>query len=155
MQSETECNDGKNSWEDAQRLFGLMKHYLDHNANSYFMWNMVLDETGTSTWNWRQNAMITVQRDTGKITFNGEYHVMRHFSQFVKPGAKRVLTAGPWGDKIAFQNVDGSVVAVVGNSADKPYSVVLNIAGRKGADTLNLTLPAKSVNTIVIPSAGR
>jgi glucosylceramidase len=116
MQSETECNGGANSWQDAQRLFGLMKRYLEGNANAYFMWNMVLDETGMSTWNWRQNSMITVNRATSQVTFNGEYYVVRHFSQFVKPGAKRVLTTGLWGDKIAFENPDGSMVLVMGNS---------------------------------------
>jgi glucosylceramidase len=151
MQSETECNGGANSWKDAQRLYGLMKRYLEGNANAYFMWNMVLDETGMSAWNWRQNAMITVNRETGKVTFNGEYYVMRHFSQFVKPGAMRVLTTGVWGDKIAFINPDGSAVLVMGNSAEQPFSVALNIAERTGGRALQVTLPAQSVNTIVIP----
>jgi glucosylceramidase len=151
MQSETECNDGKNSWPDAQRLYGLMRHYLEGGAGSYFMWNMVLDETGTSSWKWRQNAMVTVNRVTGQVTLNGEYYVMRHFSQFVKPGARRILVTGPWGDKIAFANPDGSIVLVIANGAMRPLPVVLNIAGRSdGRDTLNVTLPAGSVNTFVV-----
>lgn len=152
MQSETECNRGSNSWSDAQRLFGLMRRYIENNANSYFAWNMVLDETGMSTWNWRQNALITVNHETGNVTFNGEYYVMRHFSQFVKPGAKRVLSTGAMADKIAFVNPDGSTVLVMGNSAGQPMPVVLNVAGRSGGDTLNVTLPARSVNTFVFPS---
>ena len=150
MQSETDCNGGANSWKDAERLFDQMKRYLEGNANAYFMWNMVLDETGMSTWNWRQNAMITVNRETGKVTFNGEYYVMRHFSHFVKPGAKRMLTTGVWGDKIAFVNPDRSTVLVVANSAEQPFLVTLNIAGRTSGQTLNATLPAQSVNTFVI-----
>jgi len=152
MQSETECGGGANSWADAQHLYGLMKHYLENNANSYFMWNMVLDDTGLSTWNWRQNAMITVNRETGKMTFNGEYYVMRHFSQFVKPGAKRVLTTGVWGDKIAFVNPDGSTVLVLGNSLNQPFPVALNVAGKTEGYTMNVTLPPKSFNTFVIPA---
>jgi glucosylceramidase len=151
MESETECNHGENSWADAQHLYSLMKRYIENGAGSYFSWNMVLDETGLSTWNWRQNAMITVNRDTGKVTYNGEYYVMCHFSQFVKPGAKRVMTTGIWGDKIAFVNPDGSTVLVVGNTAKQPYSVVLNVAERADGGTINVTLPARSVNTFVIP----
>jgi glucosylceramidase len=150
MQSETECNRGDNTWADAQRLYGLMKRYLDNNASSYFAWNMVLDETGISTWNWRQNSLINVNHMTGQVTFNGEYYVMRHFSQFVKPGAKRVLTTGVWGDKIAFVNPDGSTVLVIGNSAKQPLPIVLNVAGRSAGGTINVTLPACSVNTFVI-----
>jgi glucosylceramidase len=152
MQSETECNSGNNSWADAQRLFALMKHYLDNGVDSYFAWNMVLNETGMSTWNWRQNALITVDQNTGKVTFNGEYYVLRHFSQFVKPGAKRVLTTGVWGDQIAFVNPDGSAVLVIGNSANQALPVALNIAGRADGNTLNVTLPAHSMNTLIIPA---
>jgi glucosylceramidase len=151
MQSETDCNRGDNSWADAQRLYQLMKRYFDGGANAYFLWNMVLDDTGISTWNWRQNAPITVNRHTGKVTYNGEYYVMRHFSQFVKPGAKRVLTTGIWGDKIAFVNPDGSTVLVMGNSADRTYDVNITLAGRPDNDTISVTMPARSMNTFVFP----
>ncbi len=152
MQSETECQNGANSWGDAQRLYALMKRYLDCGANSYFLWNMVLDETGMSTWKWRQNAAITVNRNTGEVTYNGEYYVMRHFSQFVKPGAKRVLTAGVWGDKIAFVNPDGSIVLVVGNTAKQPHEIALMVTDRPDGDTIQVTLPANSINTFVVAS---
>jgi glucosylceramidase len=152
MESESECNDGKNSWAQAQKLYGLMKRYIDGGASSYFMWNMVLDETGMSTWKWRQNAMITVEQAGGRVTFNGEYYVMRHFSQFVKPGARRILTAGPWGDKIAFANPDGSIVFVIGNTSTKQQPIVISVAGRTdNDDTISVTLPGASVNTFVVP----
>lgn len=154
MQSETECNSGENSWADAQKLYQLMKRYLDNNANSYFAWNMVLDETGMSTWKWRQNALITANRATGKITLNGEYYVMRHFSQFVKPGARRVLTTGVWGDKIAFINPDGSTVFVVGNSSRNALPMVLGMPG-SASSILKITLPAESINTFVVAAADR
>jgi len=151
MQSETECNAGENSWDDAERLYGLMRYYFENNANSYFAWNMVLDDTGMSSWHWRQNSLITVNHESGQVIFNGEYFVMRHFSEFVKPGAKRVLTTGVWGDKIAFLNPDGSTVLVMANSANQPLTVVLNVAGRSDGGTLRVTLPAGSVNTFEFP----
>jgi glucosylceramidase len=150
MQSETECNKGENSWSDAERLYGLMKSYLGDNANSYFAWNMVLDETGMSTWKWRQNALITIDRNTGKVTFNGEYYVMRHFSQYVKPGAKRVLSTGLWGDKIAFENPDGSAVLVIANSTKQPQEVSLNMGNRSDDNTIKAKLASHSVNTFVV-----
>ena len=150
MQSETECNRGENSWADAQRLYGLMKRYLENGAGSYFAWNMVLDETGMSTWKWRQNALITVGRATGKVTYNGEYHVMRHFSRYVKPGAKRVRGTGPWGDRIAFRNPDGGIVVVVANSSKQAHDFVLQMGGRRDGDTLRASLPAGSVSTFVV-----
>jgi glucosylceramidase len=150
MQSETECNSGDNSWADAQRLYGLMKRYIENGAGSYFAWNMVLDDTGMSTWKWRQNALITVNQGTGKVTFNGEYYVLRHFSQYVKPGAKRVLTTGVWSDQIAFVNPDGSTVIVVGNSAKQSHDFSLTVAGRSDGGTIKVTLPPQSINTLVV-----
>jgi glucosylceramidase len=151
MQSETECQNGANSWADAQRLYGHMLRYFEGGANAYFLWNMVLNETGMSTWKWSQNAAITINRASGKVTRNGEYYVMRHFSQFVKPGAKRVLTIGLWGDKIAFVNPDGSLVIIVGNSSKQPQPFIFNVAGRSDG-TLKATLPAQSISTFVVPA---
>lgn len=152
MESETNCNGGDNSWADAEQLYQLMKRYIDGGAGSYFAWNMVLDDTGLSHWGWRQNALVTVDHETGKVTYNGEYYVMRHFSRFIQSGARRVLTTGVWGDKIAFINPDGSIVMVIGNSADRPYGVSLAIADRPDADTLHVQLPPHSINTFVVPA---
>ncbi|USN99538.1 MAG: glycosyl hydrolase [Phycisphaeraceae bacterium] len=150
MQSETVCHGGANSWSEAQQLFALMKQYFEGGANSYFMWNMVLDETGLSTWNWRQNAMVTVDRGSHTTRLNGEYYVMRHFSRFVRPGARRALMTGEWGDQIGFVNPDGSLVLVIGNSLDWGYDVRVCVGGREGGDTLVVTLPGRSINTFVV-----
>lgn len=150
MQSETECFAGNNNWADAQRLFGHIKRYLDNGASSYFMWNMVLNETGMSTWKWKQNAMITAHEKEQKLVLNPEYHVMRHFSQFVKPGAKRILTTGVWGDRIAFLNADGSMVLVMGNTQNRALPVNIAFPGIGGQDTLTVTLPPASFSTFVV-----
>ena len=151
IELESKCFSGRNSWDDAMDLYGLMKHYLEGGASSYFAWNMVLNETGISTWHWRQNSLITINQNTGKVTYNGEYYVMRHFSQFVKPGAKRVLATGHWGDKLASVNPDGSTVLVVANLAKRSYEVVLKVAGRP-AGTFKAELPGRSVNTFILPA---
>lgn len=155
MQTETECFRGENSWSDAQKLFAHLKRYIEGGASAYFAWNFVLDDSGLSTWNWRQNALVTVHRETGAVTFNGEYHVLRHFSAHVKPGARRVLTSGVWGDQIAFLNPDGSVVAIVGNSSDREHALTLAVGDRPGPDTLRVTLPPRSFHTFVFPPAAR
>jgi glucosylceramidase len=150
MQGETECKGGANSWGDAQSLYSLMKRYLDCGANAYFLWNMVLDETGASSWGWKQNASITVNKTTGKVTYNGEYYVMRHFSQFVKPGAKRVLSSGSFSNKIAFVNTDGSAVVVLSNASGQAVNATITVSGRSNGDTIKVSLPAQSMNTIVV-----
>ena len=42
------------------------------------------------------------------------YHVFRHLSPFVDPGANVIGTSG--GDALAFKNPDGTIVAVLYNS---------------------------------------
>lgn len=33
-----------------------MKRYFDCGASAYFLWNMVLDDTGLSSWSWKQTV---------------------------------------------------------------------------------------------------
>jgi len=150
MQSESICFNGDNSWGQAQELYGLMKRHFDGGANAYFAWNMILDETGMGPWKWRQNAPITVDQNSGKVTYNGEFYVYKHFSHFVKPGAKRVLTTGWWGDKIAFINPDGTVVLVLGNGSNNDYEASVAVAGISGKNMFKVTVPAHSINTFVV-----
>lgn len=152
IQTESVCFNGDNSWGQAQELYQLIKRYIDGGANEYFAWNMILNETGLSTWDWAQNAPITVDSKTGKVTYNGEFYVYKHFSHFVKPGAKLIMTTAMWGDKIAFQNPDGSIVLVMGNSDGQPHDVTIKLEGRaEGENTIKVTLPGRSISTFVVP----
>lgn len=90
MQTETECGNGSNDWAAAEHTLGLMKHYFKNGANAYMYWNMVLDETGKSQWGWKQNSMISIDKASGKVTYNPEFYLMKHLSYFVKPGAKYI-----------------------------------------------------------------
>ena len=146
LQSETSCNGGENSWKDAERLFWLMKTYIENGAGSYFAWNMVLNETGMSTWNWKQNALITVDQHSGKITYNGEYYVMRHFSHYVKPGAKRIYDTGSWRDRITFINPDGSIVLIVSNPSNRNSFLSVQV----GDKVFKTSMEAHSINTYLI-----
>jgi len=150
MQSESVCFNGDNSWEQAEELYRLIKRYFDGGANAYFAWNMILDETGKSSWDWAQNALITVDQRSGKVTYNGEYYVYKQFSRFVKPGAKRIMTTGSWGDRIAFENQDGSIVLVVANISDDGHEVRIAVEGLSVGDTLEVELAAHSINTFVV-----
>ena len=94
MQTENECGDGKNTWEHAEYVFGLLWHYFTHNVESYAYWNMVLPKGGVSTWGWEQNSMITIDPSTKEVIYEPEFYVMKHISHFIKPGAKKVVTKG-------------------------------------------------------------
>ncbi len=145
MQSENECGDGANDVRAGLYTFGLMKKYFAGGTNSYIYWNMVLDESGLSTWGWKQNAMITVDRNTRKPVYNFEFYVMKHFSRFIDVGAVRIKTEEYAENALAFKNPDGSVVVTIMN--DQPQSEWIAIKLDK--KMVKVQLPEQSVSTLI------
>jgi len=151
MQTEAECgNTNSNDWAFAEYQYQLVKKWFSAGASSYIVWNLVLDQTGLSNAGWAQCSPIVVDSKTGQVTYTPYYYLYKHFSWFIQPGARLAATYGNWRDKLAFANPDGSVVAVVGNSAPVDSAVALNFNGRQSGV---LTLPAHSFSTFVMPAA--
>ena len=50
MQTESECGDGRNEWEQAEYIYFLMWYFFRHGAERYTYWNMALSEGGVSSW---------------------------------------------------------------------------------------------------------
>ncbi len=153
MQTETECGNGwlpwhenaQNDWAALEYTFSLMEHYFSHGANSYLYWNMVLDETGKSTWSWKQNSMITIDTQSEEVIYNPEFYLMKHFSHYVKPGAVKLDVKND-GQFLAFKNPDNSVIIQYYNMLSEAEMVSFNING----DNLTFELDPKSLNTIVL-----
>ncbi|TAU85096.1 glycoside hydrolase family 30 protein [Rhizobium leguminosarum] len=144
IQTENECGDGENSWDYAHYVFNLVRHFLDHGVSAYVYWNAVLEEGGVSTWGWKQNSMFTVAGD-GTLTIKPEFHVMRHFAGFVRPGATVSRPLGRWaGNAIYFRNPDGLEVVVMNN----PTPDAVQVTARCGSATITLDLPPHSFTTI-------
>jgi glucosylceramidase len=147
IQSENECGDGRNTWDYAQYIFNLIQHYVTNGVDAYVYWNMVLPAGGVSTWGWAQNSMINIDKDSGRVMYNPEFHLMKHFGHFVKPGAQVVGLSGPWsGNALAFENPDRKLVVVVNNPFGEERRLVLNAKNRRVA----CDLPVRSFNTFVL-----
>lgn len=141
IQSESECGDGSNSWQYAMYIFEMMHHYFRNGVSSYMYWNIALEEGGMSSWGWTQNSLITVK--DGTYFYNPEFYLMKHFSHFVKKGARYLETKGEWSaNTTAFVNPDGSIVAELMN----PFADAVNISVLDQV----YTLPGESFNTVVI-----
>ncbi len=145
-QTEQECGNGRNDWEYCVYAWGLMKHYLSSGANVYTYWNTSLVEGGVSRWGWSQNSLVSVDPATGTYRYNPEYYLIKHFSHFVLPGARRLGTTGGYEDVMAFENSDGSVVVVACNDSDEARVLNIDVAGHR----LTPTLGARSFNTLVV-----
>ncbi len=73
-------------------------------------WNILLDETGGP--NHVQNfcfAPVHADTKTGELIFMNAYYYIGHFSKFVKPGAKRIISSSSRSELLttAFKNSDG------------------------------------------------
>jgi glucosylceramidase len=146
-QTETECYGGWNAWDQAMITFGRIIENTSNFASSYFFWNMVLDESGLSRWNWRQNSLLTVDRKTETVKYNSEFYAMKHFSATVQPGARRIaVSGGPFKDVVAFQNPDGSKVLAFANGGDQTTSATVQV----GETACQLDVPPKSINTVIL-----
>jgi glucosylceramidase len=147
IQSENECGDGNNTWEYAGYVFYLLWHYLTNGVSAYIYWNLVLQTGGLSTWMGRQNAMVTVDPESGQVSFNPDFYVMKHFSHFIDPGAVRIGLEGSWSaHALAFENPSGSHVLVVSNPL--PAAQTLQCDSRPGI--FSMTLEPFSINTVVL-----
>ncbi|MGB4661367.1 MAG: glycoside hydrolase family 30 protein [Mobilitalea sp.] len=147
MQTENECGEGRNSWEYAEYVFGLLRHYFKNGVTAYTYWNMVLETGGVSTWGWPQNAMITIDSETKEVIYNPEFYVMKQYSYYIKPGAVRMATTGHWNSMTSvFKNPNGELVIIVQNALNRDQDFTF-----EGEDkTFTVTLEKNSFNTFVI-----
>ncbi|MDP4240101.1 MAG: glycoside hydrolase family 30 protein [Bacteroidota bacterium] len=154
MQTETKCNIdleplrqvNNNDWSYGVDQWVLVKGYLEAGANSYMLWNLVLDETGYSITNWAQCSPVVVNKKTKEITYNPQFYAFKHFSYFVEPGAYRIESKGNFTDQIAFVNPNGDVVLEIQNSHSVDKRIAIDVAGKKYTPEL----PAHSWNTFIV-----
>lgn len=147
MQTESECGDGRNEWQQAEYIFNLMWFFLRHGAERYVYWNPILLEGGVSSWGWAQNSLATINEETGVLTLRPEFFLMKHFSHFVQKGARLLETKGHWtGNSLVFENTDGSIVVVVMNSMDKDREFYF----RHNEIDFSTLIKAHSINTFVL-----
>ncbi len=129
----------------AVESWGLIRDWIKAGVSSYSAWNMVLDTGGKGIDTqraWAQNALLAINTSSKTLILTPTYHVFRHFSQFVDPGAKVVATSG--GDAVAFKNPSGSIVTVMYNSgAATTYRVSV------GGKLLQFNMPGNGWATIV------
>ena len=143
MQTETDCGNGSVDWKAAEHSFQLIQDYLDSGVNAYMYWNMILDETGKSSWGWKQNAQVTVNKENGTVTYTPEYYLLKHFSYFIKPGSVKLQSAGTFPNQLAFITPCGKIILVAMNAENQTRTLIVK-AGNRSFTTV---LPARSFNT--------
>ena len=123
-------------------------------------WNLLLDETGGPNHVGNLcSAPIIADTQNDEVHFLSSYYYIGHFSRFIRPGARRVLSASTTDalEATAFINPDGSR-GRGGVEPDGDMPVKFNLdhpemdgGGNRGAATLDLDLRDRRVNTAQYP----
>jgi glucosylceramidase len=115
------------------------------------MWNLALDENSGPQNGGCANCrgVVTIERSTGNVTYNGEYYALGHASLAARPGAVRIESSQIAGlvDTVAFLNPDGSKGLLVLNERREPTRIEVHWAGQAFA----YELPAQAVATFTWP----
>ena len=126
------CFDLMNDWALGERYGLSMINDFNAGTVAWTDWNILLDEKGGP--NHVGNfcfAPVHADTKTGKLMYTNSFYYIGHFSKYIKPGAKRIISSASRTmlSSTAFQNPDGSVVVVVMNTSDQKLPYQLWVSG--------------------------
>ncbi len=119
------------NWQLGEKYADNMIQDFNNGTVGFADWNILLDETGGP--NHVQNfsfSPIHANVKTGELMYTNAYYYIGHFSKFIKPGAKRIVSSASRSQlqTTAFKNLDGSIAVIVMNqtSVKSDYYVWIN-----------------------------
>jgi len=126
---------------------------MRNSAKAYVKWSLALDQNLGP--NLTQDAglggcdtctpIVTVNSNTGDITYDIEYYTLGQYSKFVLPGAVRIYSSNtPNLASVAFQNPDGSIALVVYNNTTTAQSFQVQWGATQA---FSYTMPALAAAT--------
>jgi len=144
MQTETDCGNwhwkggfnpdrAPNDFKYAAYTWARMRSYLSLGAETYMLWNIVLDQEGKNIDKklpWPQNSAIVVDTKSGKVTYTPMFRAFEHFSRYVTKGSRYLDTKGKCPGAIAFETPGGDVIVELMNTGAKKRTLTGNINGR-------------------------
>ena len=137
-----------NAWVLGEEYGRSMINDFNNGMVGFTDWNILLDEKGGP--NHVQNfcfAPVHGDTRTGQLIYTNAYYYIGHFSKFIKPGAKRIISSSSRSQLLttAFLNPDGKVVVIVMNqgSIKTPFNLWIN---GKAADCMALP---HSISTLI------
>ncbi len=138
-----------NDWKWGESYGRSMINDFNAGTVGWTDWNILLDEMGGP--NHVKNfcfAPIHADTKTGQLYYMNEYYYIGHFSKFIRPGAKRVVSSSNRDALLttAFLNKDGKLAVIVMNQGAQKTPYHLWIAGK----AVELTSLPHSIATIVI-----
>ena len=136
-------------WQWGETYARSMINDFNNGAVGWTDWNVLLDETGGP--NHVSNfcfAPIHADTKTGELHYLNSYYYIGHFSKFVRPGAKRIISSSTVDNLMttAFVNPDGTQAVVVLNTGETEQPFYLWEKGMAAGTTS----PAHSIMTLIV-----
>ena len=125
--------DSVGNWSLGEKYGYSMINDFNSGTAAWTDWNILLDEKGGP--NHVGNycfAPIHADTRTGKLIYTNAYYYLGHFSKFIRPGAKRIITSSSRDilQTTGFINTDGKVVVVVMNTTSEELPYHLWVGGQ-------------------------
>ncbi|WP_430933488.1 glycoside hydrolase family 30 protein [Saccharicrinis sp. 156] len=146
LHTEGICFGGKNSVKQAFSRFDEVSSYINHGVPNFCYWNMILNETKTSGWGWKQNSLINIDRENKTVTYNPDYAAMSLFGKFMRPGMKRIASASWYNETITLAD-EKNVYLFIKNESDKPKTFDIWL---KDEQANVVDIPAQSISVVVV-----
>ncbi|MGY6648421.1 glycoside hydrolase family 30 protein [Wenyingzhuangia sp. IMCC45574] len=146
--TEGRCYNGKNTTEQAMTRLDEVAGYINAGCTAYSYWNMVLNETTKSAWDWPQNSLININRTTKEVVYNPDYNAMYIISKFIQPGDKRIaaLNRGSY-PMIAVKAPNGDIKVLIQNPNEKATSFKLEMDGKEAQKVI---IPGNEIVALLI-----
>jgi len=135
-------------WDRGERYARNMIGDFRNWVCGWIDWNIVLDTTGGPNHvNNLCDAPVIADAKTGEVRYQSSYYYIGHFSRYVLPGARRIVSNGGPAElqSVAFVNPDGALVAVVMNPTDAAVDFRL----ATGGEMLACRIPAHAIHTYI------
>ena len=138
-------------WPNAERYGKSMINDFNNGTVGWTDWNILLDEKGGP--NHVGNlcfAPVHANTQTGELIYTPSYFYLGHFSKFVSPDDTRISCAPSRSQLIstAFLTQDNKIVTIVMNESNEEINYQLFI----GTEKVNVTIPARAMQTLVVES---
>lgn len=125
--------DRVNDWSLGEKYGNSVLNDFNSGTSGWTDWNILLDEKGGPN-HVGNYCFAPIHADTrsGKLIYTNIYYYLGHFSKFIQPGAKRIVSSASRDNlqTTAFINPDGKIAVIVLNLSDNVIPYKLWIAGQ-------------------------
>jgi len=137
-----------NHWGLGEEYGRSMINDFNNGTVGWTDWNILLDETGGP--NHVKNfcfAPVHGDTKTGQLIYTNSFYYIGHFSKFVHPGAKCIISAASRSQLLttAFINEDGKIAVIVMNQSNQKITYFLCI----GSNASEVSALPHSIQTLV------